>query len=158
MRVPVLVLFVACLFQFSISFAQTAEKVELSFDSYAFAMGVNKQEQVIVGTGMGEVALTDSINGLWRKCRVKPGAGFLLNTAIINNICYFNADTAFVAGLITGKDQHQIIYHTVDGGKNWKPIDIGSGAHVNDASFLDNGEAWLSMEGGIPARLFRFLY
>jgi hypothetical protein len=147
MKPPVLPLIVACVFQSSMLVAQTAEKALLKFESYAFSMGVNNHEQILVGTWMGEVAFPDSIKGFWRKASVTPGDGTIVNSPLIDNVCYFNTDTAFVSGFINNKGKYNIIYQTVNGGKSWKPIDFGMDGWVDDAAYLDNGEAWLSVSG-----------
>lgn len=146
MRTPVLPLIIACLFLSSTTMAQTAEKALLKFESSAFSMGVNNHEQILVATRGGEVAFTDSVKGFWRKGNVNPGSS-TLSGPLLDNVCFFNADTAFVSGFISNKNKYNIIYHTVNGGKNWKPIDFGMDGWVDDAAFLDNGEAWLSVSG-----------
>ena len=127
--------------------AQPDEKTLLKFESGAFSMGVNNHEQICVGTRVGEVAFTDSVKGFWRKGNINPGSGSSLSGELIDNVCYFNADTAFVSGFINNKNKYNIIYHTVDGGKKWKPVDFGMDGWVDDAAYLDNGEAWLSVAG-----------
>ena len=149
MRTLLVFLLIACFFQYSTSFAQTAEKALIHIDGYP-CLGVTKNEKLLIATRIGEVAFADSIKGFWQKLKVNPQSGFLLNSALLDNVCFFNADTAFVAGYISNKDQHNIIYHTIDGGKSWKPIEFGLDGYVNDAAFLDNGEAWLGVgEKGI---------
>ncbi|MBO9199322.1 MULTISPECIES: WD40/YVTN/BNR-like repeat-containing protein [Niastella] len=147
MKPPVLPLLIACLFQSGVSFAQTTDKALLHFESAGLSMGVSKQEQVMVGTKVGEVAITDSVKGFWRTANVNPVSESSLSGVSIENVCYFNADTAFVSGFIKNKDKYNIIYHTIDGGKHWKPIDFGMDGWVDDAACLDNGEAWLSVSG-----------
>jgi hypothetical protein len=150
MRACALPLIVACLFLNCLSMAQPAEKALLKFKSGALSMGINNHEQILVGTRVGEVAFTDSVKGFWRKDNVSPGSGSLVREPLIDNICYFNADTAFVSGYIYNKNKYNIIYRTVDGGKNWKPVNFGMDGWVEDAAYLDNGEAWLNVsENGI---------
>lgn len=117
-------------------------------------MGVNNQDQICVGTMAGEVAFTDSVKGFWHKDHVYQSSDFSESFLSIQNVCYFNADTAFVWGAIFNNIKYnvnnQIIFRTVNGGKNWKPVDFGMDGWIDAATYLDDGEAWLNVsEKGI---------
>lgn len=139
MRAPVFLLLIAFALQFNLSFAQTPERV--------LRLAVNKNNQLVISKSNGEIAFADSINGIWRKTLIGAPPKTWVN---INNTCYFNADTAFVwGGIGDNYEKQDLIYRTVDRGKTWTPIKFGMDGGVSDAVFLDNGEAWLSVEKGI---------
>jgi hypothetical protein len=148
MRTPVLSLIIALIFQSGISSAQTPEKALLQFESGAFNLMATKNGQLAIATKMGEVAFADSTNGFWRKTSVHGNVGGSFAGTTLDNTCFFNSDTAFVPGFISSETgKYNIIYHTVNGGETWKPIEFGLDGWVDDATFLDNGEAWLSVGG-----------
>ncbi|AEW02113.1 hypothetical protein A4D02_08850 [Niastella koreensis] len=148
MRVPVFLLLFAFSFHFHLSFAQPAGKALINFSGYGYNLVVNKNNQLVLTTPDGEIAFADSVNGIWRKTHISALPDGAPNSKIrIYHTCYFNADTAFVSGRISGDDDRlDLIYRTTDGGKSWAPIKFGLNGWVYDATFLDNGEAWLSVD------------
>jgi general stress protein 26 len=118
----------------------------LQFQSYAISLGVGKDESLALTTKMGEVGLAGSINHEWRRVDVKadkPGFGTTLEKPN-----FFNKDTGFVSGFInSGSGKYDIIYHTTNGGQKWQVVNLGQDGWVDDATNLDNGEAWLSVAG-----------
>jgi hypothetical protein len=146
MKTPVWPLIIALIFPFTISFAQTPGKYVMKFYDHHYNLAVNKNEQLSIATYSGEIAFANSINGNWYKTFVDKTVGGPTDRVRINNTCYFNTDTAFVSGVIYN-DENRVedIYHTVDGGKSWRCVQFGFEGPVDDAAFLDNGEAWLSV-------------
>lgn len=144
MKTPVLPLIITFLFQFNTSFSQVTKKPLLYFSSHAFALGIGKNDKPIIGTRRGEIAYLDSPKALWSKTNIDTG--HIMSKLYIDQICYFNADTAIVSGFIENNNKTSFICQTLDGGKNWKPINNGMGG-ARDAAYLDNGEAWLGDPG-----------
>ncbi|HEY8895660.1 MAG TPA: hypothetical protein VIM79_12620 [Niastella sp.] len=119
----------------------------LQFKSWGISLGVGKDGCLALGTKVGEVGLTNSITGNWRRVDV-PGAEKVISFVTIENPCFFNKDTGFVSGSIySKKERNDIIYHTTDGGSKWKTVKIGQDGPADDAVYNDNGEAWLSVAG-----------
>jgi len=118
----------------------------LNFNSYAIKLSVAKDESLVLVTRAGEVGLTTSIKSEWRRSK-----SFSENQAFgptLDNANFFNKDTGFVSGFISGKSgKYNIIYHTMDGGHSWKELNFGQDGWVDDAVNLGNGEAWLSVAG-----------
>lgn len=133
MRAPVLPLLIVFIFLFKMSFAQTT-------------LGISKDEKLFIGTASGEMAFADSIKGSWRKSWFSKGVSLMPGTLIVR-ACYFNADTAFVCGKMETSKRDDIICRTVNGGKSWEPVETGLNGRADDATFLDNGEAWLIVSG-----------
>jgi photosystem II stability/assembly factor-like uncharacterized protein len=144
-------LFLLCytLICFTICFAQTPDKALLKFQSYGGKLFVNKNEQLVIGTRVGEVAFASSINDYWQMSSpVKNDSNGLSFGTLIDNINFFNNDTGFAAGFISGKnDKYNILFHTTNKGKTWSKLNFGQDGWVDDAVNLDNGEAWMSVSG-----------
>jgi hypothetical protein len=127
-------------------FAQSPQKVSLNFMSYAVKLCVTTDESLVLTTRAGEVGITSSFNGDWH--RADPVENKMGASILIDQGNFFNKDTGFVSGFISGKDgKYNLIYRTIDGGKSWKAIDFGQEGWVDDATNLSNGEAWLSVAG-----------
>jgi photosystem II stability/assembly factor-like uncharacterized protein len=121
------------------------EKMPLKFQSYARKLCASPDGGMVITTKGGEVAITDSLNGYWRM--VPPENGSRLGGPMIEQGDFFNKDTGFVSGWIDNNGEHNIIYHTRNGGQSWKAVNYGVDGWVDDACHLDNGEAWLSVGG-----------
>ncbi|AEW02112.1 hypothetical protein A4D02_08845 [Niastella koreensis] len=146
MKAPVLPLLIAFIFLLNPSFAQTNGKSLLKFSDHHYALAANKNGQLAITTVAGEVAFADQANGSWHTTYVDEAVKGPSDKVRIFNICYFNADTAFVSGVVyNSHNRSDEIYHTTDGGKNWQLVKFGSEGPIDAASFLDNGEAWLSI-------------
>jgi len=123
-----------------------SRSLPLNFNSYAIKLCVAKDESIALTTKAGEVGLTNSIKSDWRRAEPKNEKEYLMPT--LEQANFFNKDTGFVSGFISGKNsKYNVIYHTTDGGVNWKAINFGQDGWVDDATHLDNGEAWLSVAG-----------
>ena len=122
------------------SFSQTP----LNFKSYAISLNVSKDQSIILTSKVGEVAIAKTIEDSWH--RLDPSYE---NSPIVERACFFNKDTGLVYGFIHNKkgDKYDVIYRTTNGGNNWKEVDFGQDGWVDNASYLDNGEAWLSVSG-----------
>lgn len=119
----------------------------LQFKSYGISLGVGRDECLALATKVGEVGLTGSITGNWRRVDI-AGTDDIGYGPNIENPCFFNKDTGFVSGSIYSKNQkYNIIYHTTDGGSTWKAIKTGQNGPADDAVYNDKGEAWLSIAG-----------
>src|SRR5262245_37363357 len=118
----------------------------LNFSSYAIKLGVSKDENLTLTTRMGEIGVTSSINDSWHRAdflKERTSSGVTLDQSI-----FFNKDKGFVSGFISSKSgKYDIIYHTTNGGLKWNAINFGEDGWVDDATNLDNGEAWLSVGG-----------
>ncbi len=143
---PTLVFFI---FNSLNSYSQNLDKAMLKFAGYGGKLCVKKNEQLVIGTRVGEVAFADSLNGNWEmfspidKNKISPLSGNL-----IYNVNFFNNDTGFVSGFILGdNDKYNVIFHTENNGRTWKRLNFGQDGWVDDATNLDNGEAWMSVSG-----------
>lgn len=115
--------------------------------SVALKLDVSPQEQLIVTSKGGEIAMADSIRGYWRSVHVdrpgKPVTGLHIERAT-----FFNHDTGFISGFLPGsRGKYDIIYRTTDFGKNWTAVELPQSGWADAASWLDNGEAWLTVAG-----------
>jgi len=137
-----------CLLILSLSFLQVhaQENMPLKFSSYARKLCVTPQGRLFITTKDGEVAVTDSLNGYWHKIPPQNG-GSSFDGPLLEQGDFFNKDTGFVSGWIYNKGEHNIIYHTKNGGQSWKAVKFGVDGWIDDACHLDNGEAWLSVGG-----------
>src|SRR6185503_5931568 len=104
--------------------AQSTDKAPLRFRSYAFGLCVNKNEQLVVATRIGEVAIASSVQSYWRRVDpVKTAKDGLTFGITLDQANFFNNDTGFVSGFVNeGRGAYDIIYHTSDGGNSWKKI------------------------------------
>jgi hypothetical protein len=129
--------------------SQRPDKAILKFESSAYNLAVTNKNQLVIATRAGEVAFAPSITDYWIKSDIVPKNKLGFSPGVlIDNAIFFNADTGFVSGFINnGKGKYNIIYHTVDHGANWKAVDFGQDGWVDNATSLDNGEAWLSVAG-----------
>lgn len=119
-----------------------AQQIPLRFQSSAQKLYVLPDEQLIICTKAGEVAMTDSLNGLWHFSQI---ASPISNT--LDNANFFNRDTGFVSGFIYNDRKYNIIYHTQNGGKSWSKVDFGTSGWADCAWNLPNGEAWMTIGG-----------
>src|SRR5690349_10866111 len=117
--------------------AQTNGRPILQFQSYLVNLTVTKQENLILSTRAGEVAIADSIFGDWRQINPVGSKQVGMPGVIIDNANFFNKDTGFVSGFISNNGQYNIIYKTEDGGRNWTPVDFGQSGWVDKAVNLD---------------------
>lgn len=126
--------------------AQDHQKSLLHFQSYAYNLNVTTGENLIITTKAGEVAVSNSIKDLWKKVNpvenVENSFGVTLEQGN-----FFNKDTGFVSGFINNNGTYNIIYHTSDAGKHWKAMKFSQKGWIDNASNLDNGEAWMSVAG-----------
>ncbi len=148
MKLLVLLVFIL-LFQGEAALCQVPDKAILKFKSSIQKLQVTGNEQLVIATRAGEVAFAPSINDYWKRIDViEKGRQDILSGLLLDNASFFNTDTGFVSGFINnGKGKYNIIYHTVNQGRNWKAIDFGQDGWVDIATNLDNGEAWLSVSG-----------
>jgi hypothetical protein len=119
-------------------------RLPLNFNSYAIRLCVAKDESLSLTSKMGDVGITNSIRSEWRRADVNAGESYGKTLEQPN---FFNKDTGFVSGFISNNGKYNIIYHTVNGGKNWKTVNFGQDGWVDHAVNLNNGEAWLSVAG-----------
>lgn len=126
--------------------AHAQEKMPLKFQSYARKLCVTPQGGMVITTKAGEVAIADSLNDYWRMMPPQRDAASYGNPTIEQGD-FFNKDTGFVSGWIDNKGEHNIIYHTQNGGQSWTAVNFGVDGWIDDACHLDNGEAWLSAGG-----------
>jgi hypothetical protein len=83
----------------------------LNFNSYAIKLSVAKDESLVLVTRAGEVGLTTSIKSEWRRSK-----SFSENQAFgptLDNANFFNKDTGFVSGFISGKAVNTILSITL---------------------------------------------
>jgi len=137
----------ALVFLMKMTIAQSPEKSILHFDSYAYNIAVTPDENFVVTTKAGEVAVANSIGDYWIKVNPIKGGESALGGVTIEQPNFFNKDTGFVSGFINYDSRYNIIYHTTDAGKHWQKIDFGQEGWIDNAINLDNGEAWLSIAG-----------
>lgn len=149
MKTPVWPLIIALIFLFNMSFTQSRGRFPITFSDTNYSLAVNANNQLAIATEGGEVAFAKSVYGVWRKTIVDKNVHGPNDWVKIKSTCYFNADTALVAGEICKSDKttRDIIYRTVNGGNNWAPVLFGFDGSVDDAAFLSNGEAWLCVAG-----------
>ena len=132
-----------CLFSLNIT---AQHSTPLNFKSYAINLCVAADKSLTLTTRSGEVGITRSIHGEWQ--RIDPDNTGNIGNPTLDQSNFFNHDTGFVSGYISGKDmKHDFIYLTTDGGKNWNAINFGYDGWVDDAVHIENGEAWLSVSG-----------
>jgi hypothetical protein len=124
-----------------------SSSLPLNFSSYAIKLCVAKDESLTLTTRAGEVGVSSSIKGNWRRANVETTSS--LSGPTLDQPNFFNKDTGFVSGFITNQasGEYNIIYHTTDGGATWKAVNFGQDGWIDDATNLDNGEAWLSVAG-----------
>jgi hypothetical protein len=147
MKPSVFALLLAFILLFRLSFAQTHRQY-LKFYDHHYTLAANKSGQLAIASQEGEVAIGSTVNNCWNKTYLDKTIDGPNTWKKINNICYFNTDTAFISGRIYDDEgRAKEIYHTIDGGKSWQPIKFGfeGAVYVDDAAFLNNGEAWLSV-------------
>jgi len=138
------ILFILLLTAFSASLLGQTQ-LPLNFRSYAIKLAVARDESLVLTTRAGEVGLSPSFMADWYQSDPTKGKEF---GATLDQANFFNKDTGFVSGFInSGKFKYDIIYHTTNGGKNWRAINFGQDGWVDNAVNLDNGEAWLSVAG-----------
>ncbi|MEP7109246.1 MAG: hypothetical protein ABI760_14730 [Ferruginibacter sp.] len=128
-------------------YTQTKVKAPIHFESYAFNLHVTKDENLIISTRAGEVALALKYDQPWQMINPIKENGAAISGVTIDQANFFNSDTGFVSGFINNGDKYNIIYHTINGGKSYKAIDFNQSGWVDDAINFDNGEAWLSVSG-----------
>jgi hypothetical protein len=128
--------------------AQHPAKATLQFQSYAFNLDVTAAEQFVITTRAGEVAISDQPGGYWVKRNpLSDKINMGISSQIYDQANFFNNDTGIVSGFIQLNGKTNSIYHTANGGKTWKVVDMGLDGWVDDAKHLDNGIAWLSVAG-----------
>lgn len=148
MKTAVWPLIIALIISSNMSFAQKHGRFPIAFSDTNYSLAVNKNNQLAIANEAGEIAFARSVNGIWRKTLIDKNVYGPNDWVKIKNICYFNADTALVTGEICKSDKtRDIIYRTIDGGKNWKPVIFGLEGTVDNAAYLNNGEAWLCVAG-----------
>lgn len=98
MKTFVLPLLIAFVFPFHITFSQTDGKYLMKFYDHHYSLAANKYGQLAIATKPGEVAFASTENGIWRKTYLDKNINGPTDRVKIYNICYFNADTAFVSG------------------------------------------------------------
>jgi hypothetical protein len=133
---------------FSEAKAQQPAKAPLRFQSYAFNLNVTAEEQLVITTMAGEVAIAIEPGGFWTKrnpVSENTNMGYIGQTFEQAN--FFNNDTGIVSGFIQLNGKTNSIYHTINSGKTWRVVDMGLDGWVDDAQNLDNGVAWLSVAG-----------
>ncbi|WP_436485219.1 hypothetical protein [Chitinophaga sp. ARDCPP14] len=118
------------------------------FKSGAQKLGVSSCEQLIITSRAGEIVMADSIQGYWRSVLVNTNPKKPITRLNIERATFFNRDTGFISGFIAGSSgKYDIIYRTTDFGKSWTVVDVGKSGWMDGASWLDNGEAWLTVSG-----------
>lgn len=109
-------------------------------------MAVSKDKSFCIVSKAGEVGLSTGLDKEW--ARSYPDKTQKIAGRTLDNACFFNKDTGFLSGFLSGENSsYDFVYHTTDGGKNWNIIKFGQSGWVDDAINLDNGEAWLSVAG-----------
>lgn len=138
--------FLSLLFLQLFVFYRANAQLPLNFQSYAIKLSVSKDQKLVMVTRAGEVGVATGLNDTWQ--RVDPVKKEVLKP-LLDGSCFFNKDTGFVYGFIHDKDvtKYNLIYHTANGGQSWTKLDFGQDGWVDNACFLDNGEAWLSVGG-----------
>jgi hypothetical protein len=119
----------------------------LKFYSWGISLGVGRDGSLALATTLGEVGLAGSITGDWRRRDIYDADRIIIGFSI-ETPCFFNKDTGFVSGSNYSKKQRKgVIFHTTDGAKKWKIVEIGQDGQADDAVYNDNGEAWLGVAG-----------
>ncbi|QHS62021.1 WD40/YVTN/BNR-like repeat-containing protein [Chitinophaga agri] len=114
----------------------------LQLHSRMLKLHVTPEEQFVITTPDGNIAMADSLNGLWHFNTPEVSITNSFNAAI-----FFNRDTGFVSGSFSSDHEHKIIYHTQDRGKSWSKINFGTSGWADGAWSLPNGEAWMTIGG-----------
>lgn len=135
-------LIIVLLILVSISCQVASQTIPLHFQSYSQRLYVTPDEQFVICSKSGEVAMADSLNGLWHFSQITPSF-----SSIVENASFFNRDTGFVSGFIYNDGNYNIIYHTKNGGKSWSKVDFSTTGWADCAWNLPNGEAWMTIGG-----------
>lgn len=142
-------LFIACCVCILVSckaISQSEKLLPLNFNSYALHLAVAADGGMALTSRAGETGLYNPLSGNWYKASLNGQKAFSGPT--VDQANFFNKDTGFISGFINGKDgKYNLIYHTTDGGHNWKHLNFGQDGWVDDAVNLNNGEAWMSVSG-----------
>jgi hypothetical protein len=143
-----LIVSLLCMVQATHGLAQTNKKQLLRFESGGYKLSVAPNNQLIITTRGGEVAMTKAVNEPWKKLNpnAKDKNGFTIGNTL-DNSNFFNADTGFVSGFINNNGKYNIVYRTTNAGQSWQAVDFGQTGWVDDAMHLPNGEAWMSVSG-----------
>ncbi|WP_440135399.1 WD40/YVTN/BNR-like repeat-containing protein [Chitinophaga sancti] len=137
-------LILASLILVGISSRLASQTIPLHFQSYSQQLYVMPGEQFAICTKAGEVAMADSLNGLWHFSQIEPTSTF---SSTLENAIFFNRDTGFVSGFIANDGKYNIIYHTKNAGKSWSKVDFRTSGWADCAWNLPNGEAWMTIAG-----------
>ncbi|MBO9682609.1 MAG: hypothetical protein J7502_08080 [Flavisolibacter sp.] len=129
-----------------VGFCTAYSQLPLNFQSYAIKLSVSKDQKFVLATKAGEVGTATGLYDTWQ--RIDPRSKELFGPTLEGSY-FFNKDTGFVYGFIGNEKatKYNFIYHSTNGGRNWKMLDFGQSGWVDDACALDNGEAWLSVAG-----------
>ncbi|MCS3797712.1 WD40/YVTN/BNR-like repeat-containing protein [Niastella sp. OAS944] len=146
MKTPVWLLIIALIIPFNKSSAQTRDGFPIVFSDSNYRLALNKNNQLAVASEGGKVAAAKSIYGV---CRKELDKVVYSPNVKIKNTNYFNGDTVLVTETLYrhNKTTVDLIYRTIDGGKNWEPVTLGFEGTVDDAVFLNNGVAWICVAG-----------
>jgi hypothetical protein len=123
--------------------AAQRRSMPLNFLGYDFSLNVAKDESLCITTSNGEVAMATSMRAGWKKPGINPASSTVSTSFQIP--VFFNKDTGFIPTYDYNPQKNSYIYHTVNGGKDWKIIEYKLEANIRDALYLDNGEAWLNV-------------
>lgn len=140
-------LLLICQLMITVTLQAQLYDLPLYFKTADIKLGVGKDGCLALTNTVGEVGLTGSITGDWRRIDFGKGTTDIFRSAALETPCFFNKDTGFVSGYISSDRGRDNIYRTTDGGKKWQAVKFGQDGGVDDAVNNDNGEAWLSVRG-----------
>lgn len=132
-------LFLPLLFLSSFVFAQS--DLPLGFTSAGIRLNVAKDESLVMASRAGEIGIAAGAHDPWRRADLRK------NFNSLEQPVFFNRDTGIITGYLQDSSEHGVIYRTTDGGLNWNAVRFGKSEPVDDATGLDNGEAWISVAG-----------
>lgn len=125
-------------------FAQEEYLANLNIHGRYESMTINNNEEVWIATATGNTYYTKGWGELWHMGPLgDPDPMAYSGNNNFDRINFLSDDILLVSGWI-GKGLKDIVYRSVDGGKNWKTLKFGESSWI-DAFYTDSkGNVWMS--------------
>ena len=128
-------------------------RAELKTGGRIIGISVSPDERILLVDNTGATFYTDNIRSNWKygTVVVKEDES-LLTRPTLDDVTFFNSDTAVITGYIS-KESHKKngYYRTTNGGKNWQLLDYGGDSWIYTVYGDKQGNAWL---GGLKKEIY----